>query len=107
MTYIISRLRLPQANIFRRQPHDVPRLIDDAGPRAARAHVDADVVVHRDVDFVARVDGPLARGRVDAAVGAGGTERESAGVGHVWVRVMGTGRKTRKKEEKRIKENMR
>ena len=69
LAYIVSRLRLPQANVLRGQANNVAGLVDDTGSRTAGADVNANVMVHLDVNFVSVVKRVLTRGRSHAAIG--------------------------------------
>ena len=58
-TYIVALLRLPQPNVLRCQPYNIPLAIDDGCSGATSANVDTNVVIHVRVQLVVRVGGEL------------------------------------------------
>ena len=74
-TYIIAGLWLPQANIFGREAHDISGFIDDTCSGATCANIDADIVVHLEVDFISRIRRVRSTGRSAALRLAEGNRR--------------------------------
>lgn len=55
--YIVACLRLPKANVFRSKSDDIALVVHDTGSRAARANIDANVVLDKWTQLIARVGG--------------------------------------------------
>lgn len=54
-TYVETSLRLPEANVLRRQSNDIPVAVNDTRTRTPSAHVDANVMVLVDLNLISSI----------------------------------------------------
>jgi len=53
--YIVTRLRLPQVNIFRSQTNNIALIIHDASSCTASADINTNIVLHMRMELITRV----------------------------------------------------
>jgi len=66
-THVIAGLRLPETNVLGGEAHNITNFVDDARPCASCANINADIMVHLDMNFVPNIEGALSGRRPDSA----------------------------------------